>query len=276
MTHIIDEPTRSLRRFGAAPSCGTTTLMCFPHAGGSASFFASLADALAPDVTVLAAQYPGRQDRVTEPCLDAIGPLADLMYRATRAVAQPLVLFGHSMGAIVAFEVARRLELRGGPRPVRLIVSARGGPGRIWNGRPRWNNDDALLDEMRSLGGTDVGVLDDPDLTELVLPVMRADVKAHEEYRPVPGATVSVPITAFLGEEDPTTSVEDAREWDQHTHSGFDLRLFPGGHFYLSPPPRLLVATLTEIMLGQNVADQASGPPPCHATRPASSRRASR
>ncbi|WAL62952.1 alpha/beta fold hydrolase [Amycolatopsis cynarae] len=253
MTHIIDEPTGSLRRFGAAPSHGTTTLLCFPHAGGSASFFAPLADALAPDVTVLAAQYPGRQDRLAEPCLDAIGPLSDLMYRATRAVPpQPLVLFGHSMGAIVAFEVARRLELDGGPRPVRLIVSARGAPGRTRGGQPSWNNDNALLEEMRSLGGTDVGVLDDPDLTELVLPAMRADVKAHEEYRPVPGATVSVPITALLGEEDPTTSVEDVREWDQHTRSGFDLHLFPGGHFYLSPPPHAVVAALTEIVLGQN------------------------
>ncbi|MFD2415752.1 thioesterase II family protein [Amycolatopsis pigmentata] len=253
MAHIIDEPTRSLRRFGAAPSRGTPTLLCFPHAGGSASFFAPLAHALAPDVTVLAAQYPGRQDRVAEPCLDAIGPLTDLMYHATRAMApRPLVLFGHSMGAIVAYEVARRLELDGGPQPTRLIVSARGAPGRRRNGRPRWDKDDELFEEMRSLGGTDVGVLDDPDLTELLLPMIRADFKAHEEYRPVPGATVSVPITAFLGEEDPTTSVEDVREWDRHTPSGFDLRLFRGGHFYLNPPPRAVVAALTGIVLGHN------------------------
>lgn len=245
---MIDS-ARWLRRFGIAEP-DSPRLICFPHAGGAASTFVPLARRLGPGVGVLAAQYPGRQDRSREPCIEDLATLADAFAEALRPLPQtPTVLFGHSMGALVAFEVARRLEREIGRGPDAVVVSGRHAP---CTGRPVqvWDEDD-LVRELHQLGGTHADVLADEDLRELALHALRGDARAVESYRCEPDATVACRLAAFVGDADPTTSVPDTSAWSRHTTAGFHLNVFPGDHFYmLTALPEVAVA-LADIVGGR-------------------------
>jgi pyochelin biosynthesis protein PchC len=219
------------RRF-APEARGRIRLICFPHAGGAASSYSALARALSPHVDVLSIQYPGRQDRRNEP------PIADLHALATRIAdrlpAGPHAFFGHSMGAIVAYEVARRL---GGTAPTRLFASGRAAPS-VPNGRHVHLRDDReLVRDVRLLGGAGNSALDDPELLAMILPPLRADYTAIETYRWTPGPPLACPVTVLIGDEDPLVDIRDARVWHDHTHAGITLRPYPGGHFYLERQP---------------------------------------
>ncbi|MFG2353520.1 thioesterase II family protein [Streptomyces sp. NPDC048521] len=237
-----------IRTFDAAMEKGPVVdglrLVCFPHAGGSASFYFPYAKLLRPEIEVLAVQYPGRQDRRGEPCLDRIATLADRAAEVLR-VRRPderLAFFGHSMGAAVAFETARRLERGPGPRVLRLFASGRRAPSVF---RPEFvhrKDDDGLVAELQALSGTDPALLADPEVRALVLPTIRSDYRAIESYRCEPGASVACPVTVLIGDADPRVSVADARAWEGHTSGGFDLRVLPGGHFYLEEQRDVVVA----------------------------------
>ncbi|MFD4415921.1 thioesterase II family protein [Streptomyces sp. NPDC058251] len=209
-------------------------LVCFPHAGGSASYFGPLARALAPGVETWAMQYPGRQDRYREPLLDSVTDLADAAFMALRReLRAPYAFFGHSLGAVVAFEVARRFEQLTPQGPVRLFASARRAPSVAGQADVHLRDDDGLVQEMTRLGGTDTAVLADPELRALVLPVVRADYRAVENYSPSAGARLTCPVSVLVGDADPVTPVSDAAAWDLHTTKGADVQVFAGGHFYL-------------------------------------------
>jgi pyochelin biosynthetic protein PchC len=226
---MTDSPTW-LRRFHPATP-GAPRLVCFPHAGGAASYFHPLSAALAPAVDVLAVQYPGRQDRHAEPLVDDLFVLADRLADALAAeVAGPVAFFGHSMGASLAFEVARRL----GSGPLGLFVSARRAPSAPRAVRIHERGDDELLADVGRLGGTDARVLAHPQLVRMVLPVLRNDYKAAETYRYRPGPDVGCPIFALVGDRDPKVTEAEARRWAAHTSGGFELASFAGGHFYLN------------------------------------------
>ncbi|MFI9494985.1 thioesterase II family protein [Streptomyces halstedii] len=225
-----------VRRYQQAPA-DAVTLVCFPHAGGSATAFHPLSRALAGLLDVVAVQYPGRQDRHREPAFEDLHELADAAYEAVvEAVGtdRPLALFGHSMGAAVAFEVALRLEQRAGVKPVSLFVSGRRAPSRHRSEDLHRKGDDALLREIRALDGTAQAALDDEDIVRMFLPSLRADYKAIERYRSTPGATIGCPVVALTGDTDPKTTVEEAGAWREHTTGPFDLRVFDGGHFFVS------------------------------------------
>ncbi|MFE7646369.1 thioesterase II family protein [Streptomyces phaeoluteigriseus] len=228
-----------LRRFhpqGPAPRPGSEAprLICFPHAGGAASAFLPLARALAPAVEVLAAQYPGRQDRRGEQPVDDMGRLADALTEQVRSrVTGPYVLFGHSMGAVAAYEVARRLAERSLPGPRALILSGRGAPtaGPTRYDSPRTDED--VLRVVRLLGGTTPRVLDDPELREMVMPALRADYRAICGYVWRPGARLDVPFTVLVADDDPVVSVDEARAWRELTTATTTTRVLHGGHFFL-------------------------------------------
>jgi surfactin synthase thioesterase subunit len=233
MTAAQDYDTRWIRRFNAAPA-GGHRLVCFPHAGGAASYYFAFSRALAPAVDVLAVQYPGRQERRLEPLLDNVDALADGIVRALpRPDGVPFAFFGHSMGAVLAFEVARRLQEDGRPMPTRLFVSGRRAPSRWRPGTVHLKDDAGLVAEMRAVGGTDPRLFDDDELVAAALPATRNDYRAIERYEYHPGAPLSCPVTALVGDADPQADVEDAEAWREHTGAGFALRVFPGGHFYL-------------------------------------------
>jgi pyochelin biosynthesis protein PchC len=213
-------------------------LICFPHAGGSGSYYYPVSAALSPSIEVLAVQYPGRQDRRNEKNIEDIGELADRAFEEVVPWCQgPVALFGHSMGAIVAFEVARRLEHNSGISLLALIVSGRRGPATHRTETVHLRGNDGVGAEMRRLSGTNAVLLDDQELAEMVLPATLSDYKAIETYRYQPGPGLSCPILALSGENDPLTTRAEIEDWAQHTNGEFALELYPGGHFYLNDRP---------------------------------------
>jgi pyochelin biosynthesis protein PchC len=209
--------------------------MCFPHAGGSASAYFTLAEKLAPGIEVLGVQYPGRQDRRHDPPVADLLDLADQIFRALEQGSdrRPLAFFGHSMGATLAYEVARRLE-RKTAEPLRMLfASGRRAPSRIRPERVHLGDDDGVLAELIALNGTDARLLRDAEMRELILPVVRGDYAAIEGYRWRPGPALSCPISILVGDADPLTTIEEARAWADYSTAGADVRIFPGGHFYL-------------------------------------------
>ena len=211
--------------------------MCLPHAGGTATAYKALSEVLAPRVELLAVQYPGRQDRFGDPMIDVMTAIADAVAASLPPTGGRRVgVFGHSMGATVAYETARRLEQRG-TAVTALFVSGRPSPSFIEPKTLHLEDDQALLADMRLLGGPDSKTIDmlvdNPDLAEMVLPFVRSDYKAVETYRHQPGHTLSTPIVAMYSDADPTVSAEQAAEWSGFTSGGFETATFTGGHFYL-------------------------------------------
>jgi surfactin synthase thioesterase subunit len=222
-----------LRRYRPVRNAGVR-LVCFPHAGGSAPFFLPVAAALSPRVDVVAVQPPGRQDRRGEPPIDDLALLASRIYEILRHQPEmPTSFFGHSMGAIVAFELARRLEADG-RGPAHLFASGRRAPSSWRDEQVHLLDDAGILAEVRKLDGTASSLLGDDELMRAALPALRADYRAIETYRCAPDVTVQCPVTVLTGDSDPKTTLEEARAWEQHTSGPFDLQVFAGGHFFLT------------------------------------------
>jgi pyochelin biosynthetic protein PchC len=221
-------------------------LVCFPHAGGSASYFHPLSASLAESARVLAVQYPGRQDRRGEQVVEDIGKLADMIFEVVEpACERPLAFFGHSMGAVLAYEIARRLERDHARTPDVLMVSGRRAPSIYRTERVHLHDDDGLVTAITGLGGTEPGLLHNREIREITLPAVRGDYRAIEGYRHSPGPKLTCPITALTGDADPLTTIREASAWSEHTHGEFNLRIFPGGHFYLAEHRRLVTSAIS-------------------------------
>jgi pyochelin biosynthetic protein PchC len=233
MTTLRTAPETWIRSYHQA-SDSAVRLVCFPHAGGSASFFFPVSTALSPSVEVLAVQYPGRQDRRTEPNIDSVPALADAILPAVRPLAdRPLAFFGHSMGALLAYEVALRLEQDGAPPLTRLYVSGRRAPSRYRREVIHRQGDDGIVAELRRLSGTNSDLLGDPEALEMILPAIKSDYKAVETYEHTPGRSLSCPVLALIGDSDAKVTADEANAWAEHTSGPFEMRTFRGGHFYL-------------------------------------------
>lgn len=212
-------------------------LICLPHAGGSASYYLPLAARLSADFDVYGVQYPGRQSRRDEPPVtdpdELVARIAEALLPGTD---RPTVLFGHSMGALLAYEAARLLWRYTGRPPAALVVSGRAAPGSHPSPAPssRDKGDDELIEEIRKLGGTAASLQADDELMRLFLPAIRADYRIVETYRHRPGPPLDCPLTALTGAGDPRVTGAQAQAWAAFTSRAFAVRTFPGGHFYLS------------------------------------------
>ncbi|WP_433893439.1 thioesterase II family protein [Streptomyces sp. CA-111067] len=245
MTAPGSTETRWFRRHATAAE-PRLRLVCLPHAGGAATFFHSWGGAFGDDVEVLAARYPGRQDRIADPFIDDMGALADAVTDALPPfLDRPIALFGHSMGASLAYEVALRLQDRHGVRPTALFVSGREAPHRVTPKDVHLRTDEQLAAEVRRLGGADAALLDDPDLRDLVLPAIRSDFKVAGTYRAPAALPVGCPVVGYVGDEDPNVGVTEMGRWSEVATGGFSLRVFPGGHFYLVSERATLIRDLS-------------------------------
>ncbi|MCX4669941.1 alpha/beta fold hydrolase [Streptomyces sp. NBC_01381] len=236
-----------IRRYRPAPNA-RARLLCLPHAGGSAPFYLPFARSIGPEVEVLAVQYPGRHDRFDEPGVDSIGGLADaLLAEALPYGDRPLAIFGHSMGAMIAFELALRLEEKGAG-PLVVFASGRRAPSRrrADDSPVHLRDEEGLIAELRALNGTDTRVFEDKDLLRMALPAIRNDYKAAETYRYVPGPPLAAPVRGHVGDDDPRATLDEVRSWSEHTDGGFELRTYPGGHFYLSDQMQVVAAAVRE------------------------------
>ena len=210
-------------------------LMCFPFAGGGASVFRGWADAFPANIEVRPVQLPGRETRIGEPCetdltrlavrtADALNPYFDL----------PVALFGYSFGGLLVFEVARELRRRSAPMPVALFIAATMAPQepRLLPPMVDLPRDEFIAAVDRYLEPTDAA-WKIPELMEMFLPIVRDDITAVERYCYRPEPPLSCPIHVYGGASDRVVSVAGAGAWQAQTTSTFDLRVFPGGHFFL-------------------------------------------
>jgi medium-chain acyl-[acyl-carrier-protein] hydrolase len=217
----------------------TWRLVCFPHAGGGASsFFPWARELSAVPVEVATVRLPGREARLREAPIEDLPELLEHLDAALDGSVdtRPMVWFGHSSGARIAFELARLRRSRGGTLPQHLIVSGAPAPDvvRLTPTLHRIASDDEFLSAVASAyGGVPSAVLAHAELRALVAPALRADLKMHERYVYTDAAPLPMPITAFGGTADQSVSEEWLKGWARHTVAEFRSQLFAGDHFYL-------------------------------------------
>ncbi|RGA00940.1 MULTISPECIES: thioesterase II family protein [Microbispora] len=243
-----------VRRFHPAPRAAAR-LICFPHAGGASTYFFPVSRTLSPGIEVLAIQYPGRQDRRTEPLIDDLHVLADVLAPVVKPWCDgpPVYLYGHSMGATLAFEVGVRLTQEGAA-PRALVVSGRRAPSTFRDERVHLLSDDDFIRDLDRLSGTDPRLFEDPQVVEMILPALRNDYRAAETYRYRPGPRLDCPVVALIGDEDAQVTVEEARVWSEHTTGRFDLGVYRGGHFFINDHAADVMRVIREVAAGRTPA----------------------
>jgi surfactin synthase thioesterase subunit len=217
-------------------------LVCFPHAGGSATLYRRWPDSLPRDVEVWAAQLPGRGARTSEPPIVRMSALLEHFVSAIDPLFdRPVEFFGHSMGAVAAFELARLLRRLGSPLPRRIILSGRQAP-HVPDRNPTLHRlpQDELVDRLRRMGGTSDAIFNEPELVALLLPAIRADLEAVETWVFPAEPPLTTPIVVAGGEDDARATPVDLEEWRRYSSGGFEVHRFAGGHFYLHERADLL------------------------------------
>jgi surfactin synthase thioesterase subunit len=231
-----------------------TRLYCIPHAGSGPSSFRAWRSVLAPRIEVVPLSLPGREARFSEPMLPSFDALVrDLADAVKGSLDLPYALLGHSMGALLAFELARWFRREKLPEPLHIFVSAHRAP-HLPEQRPLHSLPDSLLRaELNQLRGTPSEVLQDGELLRVLLPVLRADLRICETYACRPEPPLACAITCLGGANDTRVSKVQLVAWKRHTTGPFRMRLFPGGHFYLYDDPTLVgEAVLAELEGGGN------------------------
>jgi len=233
----------------------TLRLVCYAYAGGGASVYQKWRHLLPASVEVWSAQYPGRETRIRETPLQSVDALAKGAVEESGALFdEPFALFGHSLGACVAFEVASRLHDERDVQPVHVIVSG-SRPPHVPASKDRAPmhtlSDEAFIDRLRDLGGTPAEILEDRAMMDLLLPILRADTKAAEQYQMPLSSTPSLacPVTVLGGKDDPFVSEEELRAWESLTHGPFRSRMLPGGHLFLQSRPSDVTDVIAETLL---------------------------
>jgi medium-chain acyl-[acyl-carrier-protein] hydrolase len=223
-------------------------LFCFPYAGGAASVFRNWSDGLPADVELCPVQLPGRGTRLTEPPYSRLSLLVEALAEGILPLLdKPFAFFGHSLGSLVSFELARELRAKHQARPVRLFVSAGPAPQIPHRGLPIHNLPEReFAAELRRLNGTPDELLDHRELMDIVIPSLRADFALYESYRYSAGPPLNCPISTFGGLSDQKVSHRDLEAWRDQTTVSFSIRMFPGDHFFLKTTQPLLLRALSQ------------------------------
>jgi medium-chain acyl-[acyl-carrier-protein] hydrolase len=245
----MSTPDRWFACFRPTPDAARR-LFCFPYAGGSASIYRGWAEALGPKVEVWAVQLPGRGMRLSEPPFTRLGPEVQALTPAIlQACSKPFAFFGHSMGALLAFEVARELRRQNGLLPETLIVSGRGAAHRPISYPPIYHlSDEAFREEVRRYNGTPAEVLANEELVNLLLPTLRADFTVSETYTYRPEPPLDCSIAALGGTLDDKVPQEHLEAWCELTRRNFSLHTFQGDHFFLNSKKGSVLQTVSQLL----------------------------
>ena len=225
-------------------------VLCLPFAGAGASFFRLWRRLDVPGVAVEPLQLPGREERLAEaPCTDVGTAVAGLLPAALEAThRRPVALFGHSLGAVLAYELARALVDRCPDRVAHLFVSGSPAP---WDGRTERATgcpDEEFVARVERFAGYRHPALGIPELRELLLPALRADVQMHEHYVPSAAGPLPVPITCMRARGDHLVSAAQAGRWREATSARFDAVEVDGGHMYLADDPGLVLGVIARTL----------------------------
>jgi len=221
-------------------------LFCFPYAGGAATAYRMWSKFLPNEVDLCPVQLPGRGGQMGKKAFTQMTPLVEA---AAGELApyfdKPFAFFGHSMGAVIGFELARYLRSQSKPGPVHLFVSGRRPPQSPKEIVPTYDlPEPEFLEMLRQLGGTPKEVLEHQELMPLIIPLLRADFELIQTYAYTAGSPLSCPITAFGGLQDPEVSQEELKGWRQQTTSLFSMKMLPGDHFFLHSAQNVLLSLL--------------------------------
>ncbi|HEY9132660.1 MAG TPA: alpha/beta fold hydrolase [Dyella sp.] len=235
---------------GTPQPAAPARLFCFPYAGAGASVFRDWQSRFHGRVEVVGIQLPGRESRFSEPRCNRLVELMPVLSRVVSDMAdRPFYFFGHSMGALIAFELARALRERGLPQPFHVVVSGMRAPQ--WPRREKIHhkmNDADLLQAVAAYNGTPREVLEHPELMQLLLPLMRDDFAILETYEYTQGAPLNYPLTALGARDDPNVPPEALAAWVEQAGSGFEERLFSGDHFFIHPHKQAIIDLLVQVM----------------------------
>ena len=238
----------SLRRYGDSLS-PRVRLVCFPWCGAGASVYRKLARCLPECIELLAVQLPGREERYAENRLLRMEQVIDHVIGDIVALRdRPLILFGHSMGALVAYEMALALKARDGREPDGLVVSGYAAPGYAKPDAPRWHTatDEAFIANLARLGGTPAVILEDRQMMRMLLPVLRADYEVLETRHDKADGELSCPLLACAGDRDAAVAASAVEAWRRRSTGRCNIHWFSGDHFYLVSETQALARCLTE------------------------------
>jgi len=225
-------PSAWLTRFEPKPHA-SVGFVCVPFAGGGATSFRGWSAHVPANVELVALQLPGRETRLREPPLCSMAAVVEQVAPVLQQLDRPLVIFGHSVGAIIAFELARTLQAHDPALVSHLIVSGRGAPEIPVPSRKFALPDHQLRAELASYGGTPSSVLADRELMAALLPGIRADLQINETYRYEPGPRLSCPLTVLAGTLDPIVPREWVASWASHTSGAHEMHWIEGDHFFI-------------------------------------------
>jgi medium-chain acyl-[acyl-carrier-protein] hydrolase len=225
-------------------------LFCLPYAGGGAMIYRGWAASLPTTIELCPIQLPGRENRLGETVGGDIRAVAETIAGEILPFAtKPFALFGHSMGALLAFELARALRRMGGPAPERLLLSAHRGPHvPLRRTRLHTLSDAEFLRELQRLGGTPKEVFEHKDLLDMMLPTLRADFALCDGYVYTPEEKLDIPFVLYAGREDTEATPQEVESWRDHSAQSARMRIFPGGHFFLRSERDLLLRAIASAL----------------------------